>query len=79
VTSLVDRMEAAGLVTRQPHTHDRRRTVVRVTKYGDQVLDRSRSWMGHAFDEVSDPDLATATQLLMSLSANLRAATAAIR
>jgi DNA-binding MarR family transcriptional regulator len=79
VTSLVDRMETAGLVTRQPHPHDRRRTVVRLTKYGDQVLDRSRSWMGRAFDEVGDAELARASQLLLSLSTNLRAATAGIR
>ncbi len=34
VTSLIDRMERSGLVKRQPHPRDRRRTVVQLTKYG---------------------------------------------
>ncbi len=37
VTNAVDRLEAGGLVTRQPHPSDRRATLARLTPAGQQV------------------------------------------
>ena len=51
VTSLIDRMERSGLVKRQPHPRDRRRTVVQLTKYGVESVERTRTWFVRAFDD----------------------------
>jgi DNA-binding MarR family transcriptional regulator len=75
VTSLIDRMERNGLVRRQPHPRDRRRTVVQLTKYGMECIERSRAWFVHAFDDVPDDRLGEVTQTLLTLAANLRAGT----
>ncbi len=37
VTGIVDRMEAAGLVERRPHEHDRRVKAVALTPHGEAV------------------------------------------
>ncbi|GAA4810069.1 MarR family winged helix-turn-helix transcriptional regulator [Tomitella cavernea] len=39
VTNVVDRLEAAGLVRRQPHPSDRRTTLVEVTDEGRRLAD----------------------------------------
>lgn len=41
VSAVVDRLFAAGLVTRQPSKQDRRRAEVRITPAGRRVLDRA--------------------------------------
>jgi DNA-binding MarR family transcriptional regulator len=78
VTSLVDRMERSGLVKRQPHPRDRRRTVVQLTKYGAESVERTRPWFVRAFDEVEDGRLDEVADLLSSLARNLRASTTRI-
>ena len=40
VTRLLDRMEAAGLVTRERSTEDRRLVATRITEEGRRLLDR---------------------------------------
>lgn len=78
VTSLIDRMEAAGLVKRQPHPRDRRRTVVQLTKYGRETVELTRAWFIRAFDEVADDQLDEVAETLTSLATNLRSGTARI-
>jgi DNA-binding MarR family transcriptional regulator len=73
VTSLIDRMEDSGLVRRQPHPRDRRRTVVQLTKYGLEVVERTRAWFLHAFDGIEDARLDEVAEILTSLATNLRA------
>jgi DNA-binding MarR family transcriptional regulator len=41
VTKLVDALEAEGLVAREPHPHDRRATVLRLTDAGRRVCQES--------------------------------------
>jgi DNA-binding MarR family transcriptional regulator len=41
MTKRLDRMEAAGLVERRPDPHDRRGTLVRLTRRGKSVIDRA--------------------------------------
>ncbi|MFQ5409541.1 MAG: MarR family winged helix-turn-helix transcriptional regulator [Methyloligellaceae bacterium] len=38
LTSLIDRMERDGLVTRMPHENDRRVTTVKITASGEELL-----------------------------------------
>jgi DNA-binding MarR family transcriptional regulator len=78
VTSLVDRMERSGLVKRQPHPRDRRRTVVQLTKYGAESVERTRTWIVRAFDEIEDERLDEIADVLGSLARNLRASTSRI-
>lgn len=78
VTSLIDRMEAAGLVKRSPHPRDRRRTVVQLTKYGQDTVELTRAWFVRAFDEIADERLDDVVEILTSLATNLRAGTARI-
>lgn len=78
VTSLIDRMEAAGLVKRQGHPRDRRRTVVQLTKYGQETIELTRAWFVRAFDDVDDKRLDEVADLLTSLASNLRGGTGRI-
>jgi MarR family 2-MHQ and catechol resistance regulon transcriptional repressor len=43
VTSIVDRLEAAGLVTRTPATHDRRVNLIQLTAAGSQLRDEIKA------------------------------------
>jgi DNA-binding MarR family transcriptional regulator len=78
VTSLIDRMERSGLVKRQPHPRDRRRTMVQLTKYGTESVERTRTWFVRAFDEIEDERLDEVAELLTSLARNLRVGTTRI-
>lgn len=75
VTSLIDRMESAGLVRRQPHSRDRRRTVVQLTRYGTETIERTRVWFVRAFDHTADEQLDTVAETLNRIATDLRAAT----
>jgi DNA-binding MarR family transcriptional regulator len=50
VTTLIDRLETSGLVTRNPHSHDRRRTIISITERGSDFVDQVRDWYGRALD-----------------------------
>lgn len=41
MTKRLDRMEAAGMIERRPDPHDRRGTLVRLTRRGRSVIDRA--------------------------------------
>jgi DNA-binding MarR family transcriptional regulator len=41
MTKRLDRMEAAGMIERRPDPHDRRGTLVRLTRRGKSVIDRA--------------------------------------
>jgi DNA-binding MarR family transcriptional regulator len=41
MTKRLDRMEAAGLIKRRPDRHDRRGTLVRLTRRGKSVIDKA--------------------------------------
>ena len=41
MTKRLDRMEAAGMIERHPDPHDRRGTLVRLTRRGKSVIDRA--------------------------------------
>ena len=41
MTKRLDRMEAAGLIERHPDPHDRRGTLVRLTRRGKSVIDKA--------------------------------------
>lgn len=71
VTSLVDGLEAAGLVERRPHPEDRRATYIALTDDGHEMLERLREARVARLAEllsVLDPDeQAELTQLLAKL------------
>jgi DNA-binding MarR family transcriptional regulator len=48
VTGIVDRLEARGLVSRQPHLHDRRVKHVILTPLGAELRERVRASMSEA-------------------------------
>jgi DNA-binding MarR family transcriptional regulator len=69
LTRLVDRLEAAGLVRREPSPDDRRGTVVAITREGSALL--RRMWPEYAkeiqqwFVEVLDDDEAASLQEML--------------
>ena len=62
ITKIVDKMENAGLVQRQPHPVDRRVSLVGVTELGAARLDEFRSrrnaWLSVRLDELDPAELA---------------------
>lgn len=77
-TSLVDRLERSDLARRHSHPSDRRRSVVRLTPMGYQVMAYSRRWFLHAFDGIPPEKIDEATAILTSLAGNLSTAVAQI-
>ena len=74
VTSLVDRLEADGVVRREPDPRDRRRVIARITDGGwtalrrgaPAVFDAERALLG----DIAPRERATLTRLLQSVAAN---------
>ncbi len=77
-TSLVDRLERSDLARRHSHPKDRRRSVVRLTPMGYQVVAYSRRWFLHAFDGIPEDKVDEAGMILMSLATNLSTAVSQI-
>jgi DNA-binding MarR family transcriptional regulator len=69
-TALVDRLERQGIAERYPHPTDRRRTYVRLTDAGQDVVRRSGSWLAAALDGVV-PDAERLTQTLSTIAERL--------
>ncbi|HEY4568575.1 MAG TPA: MarR family transcriptional regulator [Kribbella sp.] len=71
-TSVVDDLEAAGLVARQPDPHDRRATLVDLTPDGRQILttlrEKRRDVMATQLARLSSDDQATLIRLLQRLA-----------
>jgi len=74
VTGLVDGLEAAGIVTREPHPTDRRATLITLTERGAasaaEMATRQRDFAHDLFAD--EPDLATFAAVLDRVLARLR-------
>ena len=71
-TSVVDDLEAAGLVARQPDPHDRRATLVDLTPNGRQILntlrEKRRDVMVSQLSRLTDTEQRTLAHLLQRLA-----------
>lgn len=71
-TSVVDELETAGAVRREPDPGDRRATLVVLTESGREVLDRwaevRRAGMAHLLDRLTPEDQAELVRLLSALA-----------
>ncbi|MEV4263848.1 MarR family transcriptional regulator [Kribbella sp. NPDC049584] len=71
-TSVVDDLEAAGLVERQPDPHDRRATLVDLTPDGRQILntlrEKRRDVMVSQLSRLTDAEQQTLARLLQRLA-----------
>jgi len=71
-TSVVDDLEAAGLVERQPDPHDRRATLVDLTPDGRQILntlrEKRRDVMVSQLSRLTDTEQRTLAHLLQRLA-----------
>jgi DNA-binding MarR family transcriptional regulator len=71
-TSVVDDLEAAGLVERQPDPHDRRATLVDLTPNGRQILntlrEKRRDVMVSQLSRLTDTEQRTLAHLLQRLA-----------
>lgn len=70
-TALVDRLEQRGIAERYPHPNDRRRTLVRLTPRGHQVVQESRQWLLASFHDVAPGDLEAVAEALRSIADRL--------
>lgn len=75
VTKLVDGLEAEGLVVREPHPHDRRATLIRITPAGMLVCKES-AMANHAavtalYEHLTPADRQQLARLLKKLIAGL--------
>lgn len=69
VTSLLDRLERAGLATRRPHPRDRRSVTLALTPRGTEVIDRVNERYGQALSAtVSADDIPEVTRSLLAIS-----------
>lgn len=73
VTKLVDGLEAEGLLVREPHPHDRRATIIRLTAEGMLVC-KSSALANHAavtsiYEQLSETDRQHLARILKKLTA----------
>jgi DNA-binding MarR family transcriptional regulator len=74
-TSLIDRLEAAGLVRRSPDTDDRRRTTVHLSDTADARLVSAQRWIAQAFDAIPPGEIDQLSHHLHTLAGALREVT----
>ena len=70
-TALVDRLERQGIAERYPHPSDRRRTLVRLTARGEDIIRVSRQWLLASFRDVEPEQLGGVAATLRSIAAGL--------
>ena len=70
-TALVDRLERQGIAERYPHASDRRRTLVRLTDQGRQVVHESRRWLAASLQALPPSDLAQVAETLRTIAERL--------
>ena len=70
-TALVDRLERQGIAERYAHPSDRRRTLVRLTARGQDIIRESRLWLVASFRDVEPEQLDAVATTLRSLAAGL--------
>jgi DNA-binding MarR family transcriptional regulator len=71
-TSLIDRLQANGWVTRVPHPGDRRRMSVRLTDQANQAVHDTRHWFRGALGTLTDDEMPLAADILTRVAAGLR-------
>jgi DNA-binding MarR family transcriptional regulator len=76
LSKLLDRMQEAGLVERQPDPDDARSTYAAITRHGRAVVTKTRqrhhAFLQHVFGDVlDDRDLADLTRIMTRLTAHL--------
>jgi DNA-binding MarR family transcriptional regulator len=76
LSKLLDRMQEAGLVERQPDPDDARSTYAVITRHGRAVVKKTRqrhhAFLQHVFGDVlDDRDLADLTRIMTRLNARL--------
>ena len=76
LSKLLDRMQEAGLVERQPDPNDARATYAAITRHGRAVVRKTRqhhhAFLQHIFGDVlDDRDLADLTRIMTRLNARL--------
>lgn len=71
-TSLVDRLEAAGLAARNEHPHDRRRTIIRLSRAGRTVVAHSDRRFREVLGGLPAARRADAADMLSQLAAGLQ-------
>jgi DNA-binding MarR family transcriptional regulator len=76
LSKLLDRMQEAGLVERQPDPNDARSTYAAITRHGRAVVKKTRrhhhAFLQHIFGDVlDDRDLADLTRIMNRLDAGL--------
>jgi DNA-binding MarR family transcriptional regulator len=75
VTTMVDQLEAAGLVRRRRDTHDRRQCWVSLTDAGrQQVAEKERYWrarMAVAYSDITPEELAAAIKVIERTAASM--------
>jgi len=80
VTAVLDRLETAGHVRREPHPGDRRRTVVRMEPRAHAVARAFFAPLGERIHAGAEPfsttDMATVVRFLQAADEQIRAATA---
>lgn len=79
ITSLLDRLEHAGLAVRAPHATDRRKSVVTITDQGRDMVARVQQWMRAALSEISPDRLPETVAALTDLARAVNTQTAKIR
>lgn len=73
VTSLLDRLESAGLATRERHATDRRKSVVKLTAAGQQIVAWSQQRLARALGQVADAYGPLAADVMFTLADALTA------
>ena len=76
LSKLLDRMQEAGLVERQPDPDDARSTYAAITRHGRALVKKTRqrhhAFLQHIFgDALDDRDLADLTRIMTRLNARL--------
>lgn len=78
VTALLDRLERAGIISRERSAEDRRAVTAVITEHGVQALAWARRWMESALADLGPDELPAATMTMVGLAVNLRAQAKAI-
>jgi DNA-binding MarR family transcriptional regulator len=76
VTTLLDRLESAGLAHRTPRPGDRRSIIAALSEPGRDALDWTTQWTHDALRELGSEQLGAATELLTALADSLQRQTA---
>ena len=70
-TALVDRLERQGIAERYPHASDRRRTWVRLTDGGRQVVQESRQILAAALEDIPGDEVDHFAEVLQTIAVRL--------